>query len=67
MTIDASGQGRRLLVTAHRHSTVRQTDNIMVLDDGQVIERSAHEELVLADGLDRQPIQTQRLERDVLT
>lgn len=42
--------GRTSLVIAHRLSTVREADQILVVDAGQIIERGTHEDLLLADG-----------------
>lgn len=42
---------RTTLVIAHRLSTVKDADTIVVLDDGQVIERGTHKELLALDGL----------------
>ena len=39
-------QGRTVFVIAHRLSTVRNSDVIMVLDHGHIIERGSHEELI---------------------
>jgi ATP-binding cassette subfamily B protein len=43
--------GRTALVIAHRLSTVRSADQILVLDRGVVVEQGTHDELVARDGL----------------
>jgi subfamily B ATP-binding cassette protein MsbA len=43
-------RGRTVLVIAHRLSTVRAADQILVLDRGVVVERGTHEELVAKNG-----------------
>lgn len=43
--------GRTSLVIAHRLSTVRQADVILVVDDGRIVERGSHEELLERGGL----------------
>jgi ATP-binding cassette subfamily B protein len=43
--------GRTSLVIAHRLSTIIQADQILVIDDGKVIERGTHAELLAANGL----------------
>jgi ATP-binding cassette subfamily B protein len=43
--------GRTSVVIAHRLSTVRQADLIVVLDGGRIVERGTHDELVAAGGL----------------
>jgi ATP-binding cassette subfamily B protein len=51
--------GRTALVIAHRLSTVRDADQILVLDGGQVVERGTHDELVAANGLYAELYRTQ--------
>jgi ABC-type multidrug transport system fused ATPase/permease subunit len=43
-------EGRTALVIAHRLSTVRSADVILVLEDGKIIERGRHAELLAAEG-----------------
>ena len=48
--LDALTAERTTFVIAHRLSTVRDADRIVVLDDGQVVEQGVHEELLEAGG-----------------
>ncbi|WP_299686545.1 lipid A ABC transporter ATP-binding protein/permease MsbA [uncultured Vibrio sp.] len=41
---------KTVLVIAHRLSTIEQADEILVVDDGQIVERGAHAELITLDG-----------------
>ncbi|MFD7437735.1 ABC transporter ATP-binding protein [Streptomyces sp. NPDC059861] len=56
-------QGRTALVIAHRLSTVRNADLILVLEDGRVVERGTHEGLLAAGGRYAELYRTQFEER----
>jgi ATP-binding cassette subfamily B protein len=43
--------GRTAIVIAHRLSTVRKADQILVVQDGRIVERGTHEQLAAASGL----------------
>ena len=51
--------GRTSLVIAHRLSTVINADQVIVLDDGRVVERGTHTELMAAGGLYAELYRTQ--------
>ena len=44
-------EGRTVFVIAHRLSTVRNSDVIMVLEKGRIIERGSHEKLIEEKGV----------------
>ena len=43
-------EGRTTFIVAHRLSTIREADVILVMKDGKVIEQGNHESLMAADG-----------------
>jgi subfamily B ATP-binding cassette protein MsbA len=54
-------QGRTTIVVAHRLSTVRDADCIVVMQDGQAIESGTHAELLAADGAFARLVRAQAL------
>jgi ATP-binding cassette subfamily B protein len=57
-------QGRTTFVIAHRLSTVRRADLILVMENGQIIERGTHRELISRDGLYREICDLQLRDRE---
>ena len=48
--MDSLMKGRTTFVIAHRLSTVRNADEIIVLEHGNIIERGTHDQLIAAKG-----------------
>ncbi|PHR94462.1 MAG: ABC transporter permease [Robiginitomaculum sp.] len=51
MALDTLSKGRTVFVIAHRLSTVRRADRILVLDKGKIVESGTHDKLMQKNGL----------------
>lgn len=56
-------EGRTVFIIAHRISSLRHADEILVMDKGHVVQRGRHEELVRLPGLYRETYRTQYADR----
>ena len=60
--LDTALNGRTAIVIAHRLSTIRRADQILVVDDGRIVERGRHHELLERGGLYADLYRTQFLD-----
>jgi ATP-binding cassette, subfamily B, heavy metal transporter len=60
------GQGRSVITIAHRLSTIADADQILVLDEGRVVERGSHDELLDLGGVYAAMWQRQAMEEEEL-
>ena len=56
---------RTIVIVSHRISAVQNADLILVLDEGQIIEKGNHEELLKLEGLYADLYQKQLLEAEI--
>lgn len=56
--IDALTREKTIIMIAHRLKTVRSADQILVIDNGRIVQRGRHEELIRQDGIYRRFIQS---------
>jgi ATP-binding cassette subfamily B protein len=64
--LDRVMEGRTTFVIAQRLSTVRRADQILVLDQGRIIERGSHSELLAQDGLYREIYELQLRGQEII-
>lgn len=59
--IDALTKEKTIIMIAHRLKTVRNADNILVVDQGKIVEQGKHEQLMKSDGIYKRFINTREL------
>ena len=63
IALEELSQKRTVIVIAHRLSTVKRANKILVLDQGQIIAKGTHEELLRENGLYKNLAKLQFIDR----
>ena len=58
-------RSRTTIIVSHRISTVRSADQILVLDEGEIVERGTHDQLVARNGVYAELYRKQLLEEEL--
>jgi len=56
---------RTTILISHRLSTVKNADRIFVLDEGEIVEKGTHKELIVSDGLYSRIYRRQQIEKEI--
>jgi ABC-type multidrug transport system fused ATPase/permease subunit len=64
--LDTVGRGKTVITIAHRLSTIFDSDNIIVVEEGRVVEQGRHEDLLGLNGLYAKLVRMQDLERQIV-
>ncbi|VDK82058.1 unnamed protein product [Onchocerca ochengi] len=64
LALDRVRAGRTTITVAHRLSTIRNADQIIVFKNGEIMEMGLHDELMELNGIYRQIVQTEETEKD---
>ncbi len=59
--IDALTREKTIFMIAHRLKTVRNTDRILVVDSGRIVQQGKHEELMREEGIYMRFVQSREL------
>ena len=59
--IDALTREKTIFMIAHRLKTVRNTDRILVVDSGRIVQQGKHEELMREEGIYKRFVQSREL------
>ncbi len=57
-------KGRTVIIIAHRLSTVRNADKVMVISQGSLVEEGTHQKLCEMDGIYKRLVLRQLVEKD---